>query len=57
MKVKKDLNKGKDYVEKGKGYLESRKVGIRIQYMMRMEVEVGLKENELERGGRLVEEI
>lgn len=57
IKLNKDLNKAKDYLQKAKAYFQSTKVAISIYYIMTMELELALKQNDLQTAAHLVQQI
>ena len=57
IKLNKDLNKAKDYLQKAKAYFQSTKVAISIYYIMTMELELALKQNDLQTAASLVQQI
>ena len=57
IKLNKDLDKAKDYLQKAKSYFQSTKGIISVYYIMTMELELALKQNDLQTATHLVQQI
>ena len=57
IKLNKDLDKAKDYLQKAKSYFQSTKGMISVYYIMTMELELALKQNDLQTATHLVQQI